>query len=234
MKHIELSPRLRAVAELVPSGTRFADVGTDHAYLPVYLIQEEIISGAVASDLREGPLDRARQTAERYGVTDKISFRLCDGLDRIAPEEAETIAIAGMGGETIAAILGAAPWTKLGGHRLLLQPMSALPELRSWLQKAGYVIRKEQLCREGKTIYTVLEAGRGEMPPLSPAECWAGRQDTCAGDPLRPTLLAHLLQRVERALTGIRQSARPEDIPWKDELEQVRTGLIAMQEEETK
>lgn len=231
MKAIELSPRLQTVAELVPPGTRFADVGTDHAYLPAALIQRGTISSAVASDLRKGPLDRARQTAERWGVTDRMSFRLCNGLERVRPEEAETIAIAGMGGETISAILGAAPWTKLGGRRLLLQPMSALPELRAWLQRAGYRIERERLCKEGHTIYTVIQASAGEMAPLTPAECWAGRQETGREDPLRPALLDHLLHRVERALSGISHSARPEDIPWRTELEAVRTGLITMQRE---
>ena len=105
LRNMELSPRLRSVAELVPRGARFADVGTDHAYLPVWLLQRGVISRAVVSDLRQGPLDRARSTAEKYGLTSRMDFRLCDGLSAIRPEEADTIAIAGMGGETVAAIL---------------------------------------------------------------------------------------------------------------------------------
>ena len=154
MKTIELSPRLRAVADLVPPQTRFVDVGTDHAYLPAYLIQKGIIPSAVASDLRKGPLERARQTAERCGVTGRMSFRLGNGLERVQPEEAQTIAIAGMGGETIAAILSAAPWCRLGERTLLLQPMSGLPELRAWLQRGGYRIVRRSAC-----------AGRG-MPSI--------------------------------------------------------------------
>ena len=105
---MELSPRLRSVAGLVPPGARFADVGTDHAYLPVWLLQQGIIEHALVSDLRPGPLDRARSTAARYGLAERMEFRLCDGLSGIAPAEADTIAIAGMGGETIAAILAGA------------------------------------------------------------------------------------------------------------------------------
>ncbi|BFK87053.1 hypothetical protein I4200191B4_13590 [Pseudoflavonifractor gallinarum] len=231
MKTIELSPRLQAVADLVPPQTRFVDVGTDHAYLPAYLIQKGIIPSAVASDLRKGPLERARQTAERYGVTDQMSFRLGNGLERVQPEEAQTIAIAGMGGETISAILSAAPWCRLGDRTLILQPMSALPELRAWLQRSGYRILRERLCREGNTIYTIMQVAAGEMPPLTPAECWAGSRETAGSEPLRPALLEHLLARVERALAGIRHSTRPEDIPWKTELESVREGLITMQRE---
>ena len=101
MRNMELSPRLRSVAELVPQGAGFADVGTDHAYLPVWLLQRGVIRRAVASDLRRGPLERARLTAEKYGLTDRMDFRLCDGLSGIRPEEADTVAIAGMGGETV-------------------------------------------------------------------------------------------------------------------------------------
>lgn len=231
MRPIELSPRLRAVADLVPEGANFVDVGTDHAYLPVYLIQRGVLTHAVVSDLREGPLDRARHTAAHYGVTDCLSFRLCDGLDRIAPEEGETIAIAGMGGETIAAILNAAPWTRLGKRRLILQPMSALPDLRRWLEQGGYTILREVLCQEGAKLYTVLLVEPGQMPPLSPAERWVGRQETGRGDPLRPALLEGQRRRVVRALEGIAHSTQPEDIPWRQELEQVLAGLETMQKE---
>ncbi len=231
LRPIQLSPRLQAVAGCVPPGARFVDVGTDHAYLPAYLLQQGVIDHAVASDLRQGPLERARETARRYGLGERISFRLCDGLSGVSPEEAQAVAIAGMGGETIIAILAAAPWTRLGERRLILQPMSTLPELRAWLQGHGYAIRRELLRQEGHTIYTILDVMPGEMPPLSPAECWAGRQETGRGDPLRSALLEHLQKRVERALGGIAHSDRPEDVPWRRELEEVLTGVKAMRKE---
>ena len=174
MRTVELTPRLRSVAELVPRGARFADVGTDHAYLPVWLLQQGRITGAVASDLRPGPLERARGTAEKYGLTGRMDFRLCDGLSGIQPDEVNTIAIAGMGGETIAAILAAAPWTWERECLLLLQPMSAQPFLRRWLQAHGYTIRRELLSREGDTLYTTFEVYAGPMAKLTPAELWAG------------------------------------------------------------
>ena len=231
LRLIQLSPRLQAVAECVPPGARFVDVGTDHAYLPAYLLQRGVIARAVVSDLRKGPLDRARETARRCGLSEVISFRLCNGLAGIAPDEAQVVAIAGMGGETIIDILAAAPWIRTGEHRLLLQPISTLPELRAWLQSHGYAIRRELLRQEGHTIYTILDVTPGEMPPLTPAECWAGRQETGRGDPLRPALLEQLRRRVERALTGIAHSDKPEDVPWRQELEAVRTGVAAMQKE---
>lgn len=109
MRGPELSPRLRMVGELVPAGARLADVGTDHAYLPAALILEGKIPWAIAADLRQGPLNRARATVREYGLTGKVAFRLCDGLSGIRPGEVDAVAAAGMGGETIAAILTAAP-----------------------------------------------------------------------------------------------------------------------------
>ena len=108
---MELSPRLQAIAEQVPQGAHLADVGTDHGYLPVWLLRDGRINSAIAADLREGPLNRARETARRFNVEEQISFRLCDGLSAIRPEETDTVTIAGMGGETIISILEAAPWT---------------------------------------------------------------------------------------------------------------------------
>lgn len=95
--HIELSPRLRMVADLVPQGCRLADVGTDHAYLPAALIQEGKIPSAIAADLRQGPLDRAKHTVRDCGLNGKVAFRLCDGLKGIRPDETDAVAVAGDG-----------------------------------------------------------------------------------------------------------------------------------------
>ena len=231
MRPFTLSERLATVAHLVPQGAHFADVGTDHAYLPVWLLLQGIIPSAIVTDLRSGPLQRARQTAQRYGMTGQMSFRLGDGLDCLQPEEADTIAIAGMGGETIADILAAAPWVRLGSYRLLLQPMSALDDLRRWLAGHGYCIQSERLCLDGGTRYTVMCVQPGEMAPLTPAECWAGRQASDLNDPLRGELLEDLIFRARRALEGIRRSVRPGDGPRRLELEQVYEGLLEMKKE---
>lgn len=196
---MDLSPRLRAIAEQVPKGAKFADIGTDHGYLPVWLLLNGVTAFAVAADLRRGPLERAKQTAARYGAAERVSFRLCDGLAGIAPEEADVIAVAGMGGDTIAAILDAAPWTKEPEKALLLQPMTAQPELRLWLQTHGYAIRGERIAREGKRLYSVWTVTGGELPPLSPGELWAGRQ---SADPLRGAYLDYITAKADKALRG--------------------------------
>lgn len=222
---MDLTPRLRAIAEQVPEGARLADIGTDHGYLPVWLVLNGVAGSAIAADLRQGPLARARRTAARYGVEGKLSFRLCDGLAGIAPEEADVISIAGMGGDTIAAILAAAPWTR--DKALLLQPMTAQPELRLWLQTHGYAIRGERVAREGQRLYCVLAASGGEMPPLSPGELWAGRQN--AG-PLRGEYLDHIAAKADKALRGHLAAARPDGAEIAA-LRAVLDDLNAMKEE---
>lgn len=231
MRIFELSPRLQSVADLVPQGARFADVGTDHAYLPVWLILNGTVKQAIVSDLREGPLENARQTAQRYGVSDKVSFRLCDGLTGLKPEEADTIAIAGMGGETIAEILSAAAWTAQGKHRLILQPMTAHPELRARLVGHGFQIERELLTFEEKTLYSTFLVGVGSTAKFTLTETWAGRQERGMDAPLRSQYLDKLLWRTERALAGIRRSAKQSDALRREELEEVAAGLRKMKEE---
>ena len=134
-KKLELTPRLRLLADWVPPGARLADVGTDHAYLPVWLVQNGVCPAAIAADLRPGPLEAARRHVAAAGLEDRISLRLGDGLAPVFPGEADDIVIAGMGGETIAAILSAADWLADARLRLVLQPMSRAEETRRGLLK---------------------------------------------------------------------------------------------------
>lgn len=224
---MELTPRLSKVAELVPYGARFADIGTDHAYLPTWLILNGVIEYAIAADLRKGPLDRAKDTAEKYEVSDKMDFRLCDGLTDIRPGEADTIAIAGMGGETIAHILSNAPWTKEQSITLILQPMSSQSDLRQWLVTNGYKIEDECVVREEKTLYNILLVKAGVMDDMTPAELLAGCQNN---DPLRGEYLAHLITKVNRALQG-QHSATHKDEAAIKQLADVLDGLIEMKRE---
>lgn len=208
MRQLDLSPRLAAVAALVPQGACLADVGTDHAYLPVWLLLAGRIREAVASDVNEGPLERGRETARTYGVTQGIRFRRCDGLAGIGPGEADTVVIAGMGGDLMTRILAAAPWTR--GAKLILQPMSAQEVLRQWLGEQGYVIQGETLAREGEKFYTILTATGGESTPYTPGELWAGRQRQGEENPHRLDYLTQLLRRRQRALAGMGRSAAPD------------------------
>ena len=142
---ITLDKRLSAVAALVRQGSRLADIGTDHAYLPVHLVQSGVCPSAIASDIGAGPLDAARRTVTENGLTSEIALRLGDGLATVKAGEVEDVAIAGMGGETIVAILEAAPWVQNEGIRLILQPMTRAEDLRRWLLTHGFTILGEHL-----------------------------------------------------------------------------------------
>lgn len=154
----QLNSRLAAIAGMVPPDTVIADVGTDHAYLPIWLVKKKVCPKAVAMDIRRGPLDRARENMCRYQVEDKISLRLSDGLEQLSPGEADIIVIAGMGGELISRILSRAQWLKQTSSRLILQPMSAAVELRMWLSEEKYTLQREIAVMDAGRIYTVMEA----------------------------------------------------------------------------
>lgn len=231
MRTFELSPRLRSVADLVPQGAKLADIGTDHAYLPAWLLLHGVIRRAIAADLREGPLERARLTAEKYGLEDRMSFRLCDGLSGVREEEADVIAVAGMGGETIAEILSAAPWTGREEKLLLLQPMSAQPDLRGWLQSHDYSICREVLSREGNTLYVTFQVRAGRMEPLTAGELWAGQQRQSDDAPLRAEYLDRLIGQAGRALEGLRRSPRAAGDGRLAEMERVHQDLLRLKEE---
>lgn len=231
MRPIDLSPRLRSVADLVPQGAVLADIGTDHAFLPVYLLQHGRIDRAVAADLREGPLSCAREHAAKYGLTEQMRFCLCDGLSGLSPQDADTIAIAGMGGETIAAILAAAPWTKEGNHRLLLQPMSSIDELRKFLWENGYEITMEHLNREGRRLYVTMEVTAGAPRTYRAGEACVGLQWRGMESPLRADYLQEQLRRNERALAGLEQGGREEEDSRRESLRVLVAQLKELLEE---
>ncbi len=163
MEKLILSPRLRQITELVRPGSVLADVGTDHGYVPVWLLKNGVIPRAVATDLNRGPLSRAETVAEQYGVRAQLRLVLCDGLRDVAAHEVDTVVIAGMGGETMIGILNAAPWTK-ENTELILQPQSKLPELREWLYTQDYFITGEYLVRDAGKLYTIFTAQGGTAP----------------------------------------------------------------------
>lgn len=201
-----LQPRLRALADLVPRGSFLADIGTDHGYIPVSLLLEGKIRGAIASDIGAEPLEHARRTARKWAVEQKINFRLCDGLAGFSPHEADTIVIAGMGGENIASILSVAPWTT-GGELLLLQPMSKAEALRAWLPGNGYRILAEQLVADKGVLYPILSVCGGEMPSATAAQAWGGF--LLGADPLWGAYLEERILRLRKAASDLERARDP-------------------------
>ena len=204
---LELGPRLRAIAELVPPDCRcLADIGTDHGYVPAALLLAGRVGRAVAADVGALPLDHARRTAARCGVEDRMDLRLGDGLSVLSPGEADVIVIAGMGGDTIAGILAAAPWSR-DGPLLLLQPMSRAHELRRWLPERGYAVRAETLVQDKGVLYPILSAAGGTMAPASEAQAWGGF--LLEGDPLWGRYLSDRILRLRRAAAGLERARDP-------------------------
>jgi len=156
----KLSRRLAALAEWVPEGARFADIGTDHALLPVYLALSGRVAAAVAGDLRPGPVRAALRQVEAAGAGDVVSVRQGDGLSVLAPGEADTLCIAGLGGAQIVRILEAGEPRLRGVRTLLLAPQGAENAVRRWLSEHGWVLDAERLVEEGGVIYTLLKAVR--------------------------------------------------------------------------
>ncbi len=150
-----LTPRLRAVAELVRSGAFVADVGTDHAYLPIALVSEGRARGAVASDINEGPYLRAKKNVAEHSLEDKITTLHCAGLSGIEKFSPTDILICGMGGELIASIIHDAPLTQSSAVRLVLQPMTHPEILREYLLKNGFEIISERIVKEEK-LYQII------------------------------------------------------------------------------
>lgn len=153
---MKLDNRLMAIADLVRKDKIFADVGTDHAYLPVYLVEKGIIKKAIAADLRVGPLDNARDAVVSYGYTEQIELRLSDGLDNFKENEVEEIAVAGMGGLLISEFINRTEWLKNENIHLILQPMTHIEELRKTLFDNGFIIDKEVVAKDGDKLYIIL------------------------------------------------------------------------------
>ena len=152
----QLSPRLALCASYVRQGSVMADIGTDHALLPVWLVRSGKAAGAVASDINEGPIERARLNVSRNNLNDRITTIVADGLAGIQPGQVSDIVIAGMGGDLIAAILAAAPWVQDEKIRLILQPMSHAERLREYLFAGGLTVDDEQAVEDAGRVYSVM------------------------------------------------------------------------------
>ncbi len=155
---LQLSKRLLAVAGLAGSARVLADVGTDHGYIPVFLAQSGRIQKAIAMDVNEGPLNRAREHIRQYGLQERIETRRCDGLSALVPGEADTIVIAGMGGALMMRILSQGEAPARAAERLVLQPQSEIYAFRRFLMERGYKITAEEMVREEEKYYAVMAA----------------------------------------------------------------------------
>lgn len=177
MNSPKLSPRLLAAAGFVRSGAFVADVGTDHAYLPIYLCAEGKIKGAVASDINEGPVARAMINVAGYRLGRKIQVLRADGLSGLDAYSPTDILICGMGGELIAEIIKSAEWTKNKKIRLILQPMTHADKLRAYLLASGFSIVDEAIVKDDKIYQIICAEYVGEIAEYTPIELIFGRHN---------------------------------------------------------
>jgi len=204
---IKLTPRLRMVADTVRPGVAVADIGTDHAYIPVYLLQNGICPRAIAADLRKGPLANARAAVILFGLEDKISLRLSDGLDAVAAGEAQNIILAGMGGILITELLARTPWLRDSSVHLILQPMTHAEDVRRFLLANGFEILFENACFEGNRCYISICArynGSLEMP-VNAAYYYTGKLPDCDNDAARE-FIARLGRRLIKKAAALEKA----------------------------
>lgn len=154
MAVVALSGRLQMLAEMVTPGMSVADVGCDHGFVSIYLVQRGISPNVLAMDVRTGPLSRAREHIAAYGLEDYITTRLSDGLKEFKEGEAQSLVCAGMGGRLMTRILADSREKARGLQELILQPQSEIPEFRRFLKEEGYQLIDENiLCEEGKYYF---------------------------------------------------------------------------------
>lgn len=208
---MKLSSRLSTCAELVQRGNVVVDIGTDHGHLPIYLLECGISPKVMAADLREKPLQFARQNAQRWGISENISFYLSDGLVSIPRGDFQTVVCAGMGGETIAGILDNARdlWTE--DYQFILQPQSTPYALRSFLGEHGFRILREKLARDGKFVYTVMDVRWGGGQPFSPGQCYRPQGDVNRSDGLYRDHITRMIKNLNMTVQGLEKAAEMDE-----------------------
>ena len=160
---MKISARLQCVASFVTPSHRLADIGTDHGYVPIYLVSEGIIPSALAMDINVGPLERAKEHIIMEGLEDKIKVRLSNGLDKLKDCEADSVLIAGMGGALIIDILERGREVVKSVKELILSPHSEIDEVRKYLVKNDYVITKEEMIYDSSKYYVIMKCIRREV-----------------------------------------------------------------------
>jgi len=168
---MQLSERLLAAAGMVTKGNIVADIGCDHAYTSIYLCQEGISPRVIAMDVNKGPLQGAKVHVEEAGLAGQIDIRLSDGLQKLAPGEADAVLLCGMGGLLMIKILSDYPETTASLRELILQPQSEVEEVRHFLHKQGYEITKEHMLKEDGKFYVMMRAVPGIVPQSYETEC---------------------------------------------------------------
>lgn len=210
---MKLGERLQTIADMVPSGVSLADIGTDHAYLPIYLAENSIITHAVAGDIHHGPYISAKNAVAAAQLDNSISVRQGNGLEVVNPGEAEVVVIAGMGGGNITDILSSRPTITATVRRLILQPMIGAAVVRMWLHTNNWQIVNEQLVVEDGKLYQIIAAEPGESYPYEPILYEIGPLLWQRRHPLLKQHIQELANHLRSVLTAM--AASPEAVQSK-------------------
>ena len=198
-----LSARLERVAAQVPMGARLADIGSDHAYLPVALMHRGTLAAAVAGELALTPFRSAERTVRQAGLNERIIVRLANGLAAIEPGDRITaISLCGMGGETIRDILSSGKARLNGQERLILQPNGGEQPLRQWLMDNGYGIEHEEVLRENRFDYEIIVADRAEAVTYTAQQLYFGPLQLQARSPAFLAKWQRMLRQKQRTLAN--------------------------------
>ena len=203
---MNIGDRLEAIGKLVPQGCVLADIGTDHAYLPVWLLEQGKIASAIAGDIAEGPCLAAKNTVSMYGMKGKVEVRLGSGLKVLQAGEADCIAIAGMGASTMIEILEADMPLAVEAKRLVLQPMAGAASLRKWLIQNGWHIVAEDLVADGRHLYEIMGVERGESEAFSDAVLEIGPSLIEAKHPLLAKQFERQINNYKKLLANMGKS----------------------------
>lgn len=203
--------RLRSAVPYITKNARIADIGTDHAYLPIYLIRERIASQALVCDINRGPLESALSNIRAAGLSDRMETMLTDGLHGVAPFAPDDILIFGMGGELIVRILSGAPWIRKSSVGLVLQPMTHAEMVRAWLAENGFAVTGESLTQDGGRIYQTIAARFcGQAEPYTEEELLLGKENIRRGGEVFRAFLLHEIAVYETICNGKSNAAAPD------------------------
>lgn len=207
---VSLTPRLLAAADYARKGRTIADIGTDHAYLPIYLVSNGISKSALACDVRKGPLDRANENIKAAGLENRITTKLTDGLSGVESFSPDDIFLCGMGGELIVSIIEKSSFVRSEGIRLILQPMTHAEIVRRYLSLNGFIITDETIVSEkGNKLYQIIVAEyTGIGYELDEAELILGPLNIKNQSPELRLLTDKVVSGLQTKLNGIKTAGK--------------------------
>lgn len=202
--------RLKLIADKVPQCEIVCDIGTDHAYVPIYLVLKKICKFAIAADVNSGPVLAAKKNIVKYGLDKYIEARQGNGLECLSMGEADCIIIAGMGGLLIREILQKDIEKAASASLLILQPMNSIELVREWILSSGFSILDEELCKEGEKIYNVITCKWiGQKEQVDAINFYIGERLIRKNDPLLDKYLQKELNRIEKVINGLKRTNNP-------------------------